>query len=168
MPEQAVIILVMGVSGSGKSTVGGLLAERLGWHFIEGDRFHPRENIEKMRRGQPLTDEDRAPWLEALREAIERTIVGRTNAVLACSALKRAYRERLTRGHEGEFAVVHLHADAATIRARMERREHSMKPAMLDSQLATLEPPGPDEAITVDVTQPPEEAVAEIWRRLGV
>lgn len=158
----------MGVSGSGKSTVGGLLAERLGWPFLEGDRFHPRENIEKMRRGEPLTDEDRAPWLDALRAAIDGIIADGADAVLACSALKRAYRDRLIRGHEGKIAVVHLHADAATIRARMERREHCMKPAMLDGQLATLEPPGPGEAVTVEVTMPPEQAVAEIRRRLRV
>ena len=89
------IVIVLGVSGAGKTTVGKLLAEQQGWHFYEGDDFHPRANVEKMRAGQPLTDEDRRPWLERLRQQIIHSLDAKENAVLACSALKRAYRERL-------------------------------------------------------------------------
>jgi gluconokinase len=161
-----VLILIMGVSGSGKSTIGGLLAQQLGWPFLEGDRFHPPENIEKMRSGRPLTDEDRIPWLRALRATIDRIIADRADAVLACSALRHAYRDALIGGHERDVALVHLRADEDAIRERMQRREHYMKPAMLESQLATLEPPLPNEAVIIDVVKPPEAVVAEIRRCL--
>jgi gluconokinase len=163
-----VLILLMGVSGSGKSTIGALLAGQLGWPFIEGDRFHPPENIEKMRSGRPLTDDDRAPWLTALRDEIDRRIAAGESAVLACSALRRSYRQTLARGHEASIAIVHLSADEPTIRERMRQREHYMKPQMLDSQLAALEPPEPGEAVVIDVTLPPKAAAAEIRRRLNL
>ena len=162
------IIMLMGVSGSGKSTIGERLAAELGWPFLEGDRFHPPENIAKMARGEPLTDADREPWLASLRAAIDRLVAENTDAVLACSALRRSYRETLTRGHEHAVAIVHLRADHDTVLHRMQGRQHYMKPAMLKSQLRTLEPPGEDEATIVDVTQPPDTTVAEIRRRLRV
>lgn len=158
----------MGVSGSGKSTVGSLLASQLGWPFIEADRFHPPENIRKMASGTPLNDADRLPWLRALRAEIDRRLEAGENAVLACSALKRSYRESLGVGSGAPIRVLHLRGDERTIHARMERREHYMKPAMLASQLADLEEPAPCEAVVLDVTHAPEELVARARAELGV
>jgi gluconokinase len=160
------IVIVMGVSGSGKTTVGRSLAEALGWPFSDGDDLHPPANLEKMAAGLPLTDADRLPWLEELRRRIERHRAAGESAVIACSALKASYREILAEDRE-EVRFVHLTGSPELIRRRLEQRQgHFMKAVMLDSQLAALEPP--TDAVAVDVAGSPEEIVAEIRGRLGV
>ena len=155
------IVVLMGVSGAGKTTIGRLLAERLGAPFIEGDDYHPPVNVAKMARGVPLEDEDRWPWLDRLNGIIRME----KHAVLACSALKAPYRERLLDG-VAHARLVHLHGDKALIAARLAARRHRYMPAsLLDSQLAILEPPR--KAITVDVTGEPELVAQEIARRLS-
>jgi gluconokinase len=161
-------IVVMGVSGSGKSTVAAGLVERLGWDFAEGDEFHPPENVEKMRSGHPLTDEDRWPWLRRLAEWIgEHERAGRP-CIVTCSALKRSYRDLLRDGHPSVW-FVHVHAEAKLIRDRLEHRTgHYMPASLLDSQLATLEPLQPDEPGTViNGSGPPEQVVDELLRDLA-
>jgi gluconokinase len=161
-----VIVIVFGVSGAGKTTVGKLLAHELGWHFFEADDFHSQANIEKMRRGAPLTDEDRWPWLESLREQIEHSISVGENAVLACSALKRAYRKRLR--VSGEVKFVFLRGDyALTAKQLRHRHGHFMNPALLRSQFADLEEPTPDEdVLTIELDRTPEDIVEEIRIKL--
>ncbi len=161
------VVIVFGVSGAGKTTIGKLLAEELGWHFYEGDDFHPAANIEKMRRGIPLTDEDRQPWLATLREVIEKSLAAGENAVLACSALKRKYRRDLRVNEEVKF--VYLRGDFALIADRLRHRTgHFMKPELLQSQFADLEEPQPaEDAIIVDLTRTPHELTQEIRARLG-
>jgi gluconokinase len=156
------IVVVMGVSGSGKTTLGKLLAERLGCEFLDGDDFHPPENVAKMTAGTPLADEDRWPWLERLNALLRE----RHDAVLACSALKEAYRERLAAGLK-RCEVVFLKGDFDLIRARLEERRHRYMPAtLLQSQFATLEPPAG--AIEVDVAEPPGRCVETILAALAV
>lgn len=156
------IVVVMGVSGSGKTTLGKRLAERMGCEFLDGDDFHPAANVAKMAAGTPLTDEDRWPWLERLNALLRK----RHDAVLACSALKQAYRERLAQGVE-RCEFVHLKGTLELIRARLEERRHRYMPAsLLQSQFATLEPPA--RAIEVDVAQAPETCVEAILDALGV
>jgi gluconokinase len=161
-----VIVIVFGVSGAGKTTIGKLLVEQLGWRFYEADDFHPRANIDKMRSGRPLTDEDRWPWLERLREQITRSLAAKENAVLACSALKRAYRERLRVNDDVKF--VFLRGDYALIGQQLRhRRGHFMNPALLKSQFADLEEPKPSErAITIELGGSPQELVKEIKTKL--
>jgi gluconokinase len=163
-----VIVIVFGVSGAGKTTIGKLLAEHLGWRFYEADDFHPRANIEKMRSGHPLTDEDRWPWLERLREQITRSLAAKENVVLACSALKRAYRERLRVSDDVKF--VFLRGDCALIERQLRRRRgHFMNPALLQSQFADLEEPEPDEdVLTIDLGRSPQQLVDEIKAKLGL
>jgi len=152
-----VIVVVMGASGAGKTTVGGLLAERLECEFLDADDFHPPENVAKMAAGIPLDDDDRAPWLEALNRLLRSRAAAGSGAVLACSALKRSYRERLAAGLE-RFALVYLHADVELLRARLRARSHRYMPAsLLGSQLAILEPPA--QAIVVDAAEPPGRCV---------
>src|SRR4051794_18725382 len=128
------IVIVMGVVGAGKTTVGGLLAEQMVWEFADADDFHPISNVDKIRRGVPLSDADRAPWLDRLRSAIAEWIAAKRNVVLACSALKRSYRTKLTVGPEVKF--VHLRGSAALIAERLRsRREHFAGEAILESQL---------------------------------
>lgn len=158
----------MGVSGSGKSTVGGLIADRLGWPLVEADVFHPPENIRRMSEGTPLTDADRLPWLRSLRAYLDRLAAAGTDAVLACSALKRAYRAVLTDGLAAEVRIVYLRGEQRTIRPRMEAREHYMKPRMLDSQFADLEEPGAAEAVILDIRGDPNALAAEAVRLLGL
>ena len=159
------VLVLMGVSGSGKTTVGELLARELGWTFIEGDGFHPAANVEKMRAGKPLTDADRRPWLNALRERIDRACTSGENVVLACSALKHAYQEYLERDDPACVEYVYLHGDEELIRRRLAARKgHFMNPNLLHSQFETLEPPA--SATRVDVAPPPEAIVAEIRRKL--
>ena len=159
------VIVLMGVSGAGKTTVGQLLAAVLHAEFAEGDAYHPPENIEKMRRGIPLDDSDRWPWLQILSAQTDRWLAAGTTVVLACSALKQRYRDVLAKGRPG-VRFVHLEGDKALIRLRLDRRRgHYMPAVLLDSQFAALEPPA--DAITVDVTGTPEAIVAEILRRLG-
>jgi gluconokinase len=163
-----VIVIVFGVSGSGKTTIGKLLAEELGWRFYEADDFHPRANIEKMHSGHPLTDEDRWPWLERLREQIMRSLAAKENAVLACSALKRAYREHLR--VSGDVKFVFLRGDYALIERQLRRRRsHFVNPALLQSQFADLEEPQPDEdVLTIDLGRSPQELVDEIKAKLNL
>lgn len=160
------IVIVFGVSGAGKTTIGKLLAEQLGWKFYEADDFHPRANIEKMRSGRPLTDEDRRPWLKRLREQITRSRAAKENAVLACSALKRAYRERLP--VSDGVKLVFLRGDYALIEKQIRRRRgHFMNPALLKSQFANLEEPRSDEdVLTIQLGRTPEELVMEIKTKL--
>jgi gluconokinase len=161
-----VIVIVFGVSGAGKTTIGKLLAEGLGWRFLEADDFHPRANIEKMRSGRPLTDEDRGPWLERLREQIMRSLAAQENALFACSALKRVYRERLRGSDDVRF--VFLRGNYALIENQLRRRRgHFMNPALLRSQFADLEEPRSDEdAVTIELGRTPEELVQEIKTKL--
>jgi gluconokinase len=161
-----VIVIVFGVSGAGKTTIGKLLAKRLGWRFLEADDFHPRGNIEKMRDGLPLTDGDRLPWLKLLREQIERSLAANENAVLACSALKRKYRERLRVSDDVKFVL--LLGDSALVEKQLHsRRGHFMKPDLLRSQFADLEEPESDEdAVTIELGRTPEELVEEIKTKL--
>jgi gluconokinase len=163
-----VIVIVFGVSGAGKTTIGKLLADELGWQFYEADDFHPRSNIEKMRRGRPLTDENRWPWLKLLREQITRSLAAKENAVLACSALKHAYRERLR--VSGDVKFVFLRGDYALIERQLRRRRgHFMNPALLQSQFADLEEPQPDEdVLTIDLGRSPQELVDEIKAKLNL
>lgn len=160
-------LVVMGVSGSGKTTVATAVAQRLGWVFAEGDDFHPAANVEKMRSGHPLSDEDRAPWLETLAEWIGAHEAAYENAVVTCSALKRSYRDLLRDGHPS-VCFVHVTASAETIRRRLERRHgHYMPATLLDSQLATLEPLQPDEpGLTLPGDGEPEAVVDELVTRL--
>jgi gluconokinase len=159
-----VVILLMGVSGSGKTTVGQLLASELGWQFGDGDDYHPVANVEKMRNGISLTDADRAPWIETLRTLIVDWTATGTNAVLACSALKRTYRERL--GVAPEVQVVYLSGKLPLLQTRMRARlGHFMTEQMLASQLDTLEEP--QHAVVIDINQSPAEIVAEIRAKLA-
>ncbi|HEX9184547.1 MAG TPA: gluconokinase [Burkholderiales bacterium] len=153
------IVVVMGVSGSGKSTVGALLASRLGAEFLDADEFHPPENVAKMAAGVPLTDADRKPWLERLNAELRK----RKDAVLACSALKGSYRRALAQSVECRF--VHLRGPIELIRSRMETRRHRYMPAsLLESQFATLE--SPSGAIEVDIAESPERCVEFVLARL--
>ena len=155
------IVVLMGVSGAGKTTIGERLAQRLGWPLIEGDDYHPAANVAKMGAGIPLEDDDRWPWLDALN----RRIRGEGNAVVTCSALKESYRQRLLAGI-AEARIVYLHAPKAVIAARVAARKHRYMPAsLLDSQFATLEPP--TDVIAVDVSGEPEACVVAIIAALG-
>jgi gluconokinase len=159
------IVIVMGVTGSGKTTVGRLLAEQLGWIFVDADDFHPAANVAKMRKGSPLTDQDRAPWLERLCQMIIRWIADGRNVVLACSALKRSYRRELEVGPEVRFA--HLKGSAALIAERLrDRHGHFAGEQILAGQFADLEEP--EGAVTVDIAATPEQMVAEIREKLGL
>lgn len=141
----AQVLVVMGVSGSGKSTVGALIAERLGWIFVDGDSFHTPEHVAKMHAGHALDDEDRAPWLARIAVWIQHRLEAGESGVVVCSALRRAYRDVLTRGSR-RVRIVYLDGDRALVSKRLaERHGHFMSPRLLDSQFATLEIPGPDE-----------------------
>ncbi len=154
------IVVVMGVSGAGKTTIGGALARRLGWRFIDADDYHPPENVAKMAAGTPLEDEDRWPWLDGLNRILRHE----KNTVIACSALKEAYRERLTDGL-ANLRIVYLHGTPELIRSRMKARPHRYMPAsLLDSQFATLEPPA--RAIAIDVAADPAGCIAQILSNL--
>ena len=161
-------IIVMGVSGSGKSTIGALLAEALGWPFADADGFHPPENVAKMAAGQPLTDEDRWPWLDAIAAHIGASRRARQPVVVACSALRRAYRERLRAGH-GDLIFLHLAGAPEVIATRQAARQgHFMPPSLMASQYATLEDPAEEaDAVTVSVQASPHEVVGNILSSLG-
>src|SRR3954467_11256688 len=165
--EAPCALIVMGVSGSGKSTVAEALGERLGWRFEDGDSFHPKSNVEKMRAGHPLTDEDRWPWLNAIADEIERVCAARGHVVVACSALKRAYRDVLLRGRD-DVRFVSLNGTQQLIAQRLAlRKNHFMPPGLLDSQFRTLEPPGLDEkVIDVSINATVEGIVGDIISKL--
>ena len=160
------VVIIFGVSDAGKTTVGELLARELDWHFYEADDFHSPANIEKMRRGVPLTDEDRRPWLENLRELIKRCVAANENAVLACSALKRAYRKHLRVSAEVE--LVFLRGDYALVAGQLgHRRGHFMNPELLRSQFADLEEPQREEGVlTIELGRTPRKLVKEIKAKL--
>ena len=160
------VIVLMGVCGCGKTTVGKLLAEQLGWPYFDGDDFHPRENVEKMAAGIPLTDADRYPWLRGLSDDIGRRIRDAEDAILGCSALKERYREILVGGRP-EVRVVHLKGTRELIQQRLRERVHRYMPAaLLDSQFEALEEPA--DAVVVDITPSPGEIACLIRRELEI
>ncbi len=161
------VLVVMGVAGSGKTTVGKLLAERLGWLYQEGDALHPPENVAKMSAGVPLGDADRAPWLRRIADRIDAWRGSGQAGVVTCSALKRVYRDVIV-GDRSDVRLVHLRGSRDLIGRRMAARKgHFMPTALLDNQFATLQDPSPEErAIAVDVSATPAELVDEILRRL--
>jgi gluconokinase len=162
------IVVVMGVSGVGKTTVGQALAERMGCEFVEGDAHHPAANVEKMRAGIPLDDDDRWPWLARLAEVIDTALVEGRDLVVACSALKRVYRDMLIGSRQG-VRLVYLAADRALIASRLSDRNHEYMPSsLLDSQFATLEPPSVDEScVEIDVSIPVSQAIESGFRKLA-
>ena len=162
------VAIIMGVSGSGKTTVAEHVASQLGWMFQEGDMLHPPANVVKMASGQPLDDADRAPWLAIIAQWVQARLAAGQNGVVTCSALKRSYRQQIGRGKPG-VTFVYLHGDRATLEAHVRSRHHEFMPAtLLDSQLATLEEPGSDEhVITVDVGGRVEDTVATVVEQLS-
>ena len=155
----------MGTTGAGKTTIGTMLAAQLNWQFADADTFHPPANIQKMSRGVPLNDTDRAPWLAAMRKAILEWIAAGKNVILACSALKRAYRDELRPSRE--VKIVYLKGDYALFAERIRRRHgHFAGEGILAGQFADLEEP--DDAITIDAAKSPEEIVAGIRKQLGI
>ena len=162
-------LVVMGVSGSGKSTIADRLAVRLGWRYEDGDTFHPPANVAKMSAGHPLTDEDRWPWLQAIADEIDRLSATGQRAVIACSALKRAYRNILVHGRD-DIRIVFLDGTQDLIAERLAARKgHFMPPGLLASQFRTLEPPQPDERpITVSIDASVEAIVDDIVHQLKV
>ncbi len=160
------VIILMGVSGAGKTTVGSLLAHDLGWPFYEGDDFHPRSNVVKMAQGIALTDDDRRPWLDELHKLIDGLVASGQNAVVACSALREAYRQHLWQG-DGSVVFVYLKGDYQFIRSRLaDRQDHFMKADLLESQFRTLEEPV--DAATVDVTPEPAAVVKAVRLAFGL
>lgn len=160
------IIILMGVSGSGKTTIGKRLAAELGWSFHDADAFHPPENIAKMRSGTPLDDDDRAAWLAAMRALLEEALRAQRSLVLACSALKQTYRERL-QVDANEVKFVFLKGSFELIARRMQNRKgHFMPPQLLRSQFETLEEP--EDTLTFDVALPPKKIVQQIKKALGL
>jgi gluconokinase len=158
------IVIVMGTTGSDKTTIGTLLAKRLGWQFVDADAFHPPANIEKMKHGIPLTDADREPWLKALHDKIVEWTAEKRNVVLACSALKQSYRDELRASSEVKF--VYLKGSYELFSQRVfARKGHFAKQDLLASQFATLEEP--TDAIIVDAAPSPEQIVSEVRRQLG-
>ena len=162
-------LVVMGVSGSGKSTIAEHLAARIGWRYVDGDLFHPPANVAKMSAGHPLTDEDRWPWLQAIADEIDRLCAGNSRAVVACSALKRAYRDILVHGRD-DVRIVYLDGTQDLIAKRLAARKgHFMPPGLLDSQFRTLEPPQPHERpITASIDAPVESIIDDIVRQLDL
>ena len=165
--QQQPVLVIMGVSGSGKSTVAALLAGQLGWDLAEGDDMHPDENVAKMHAGQPLTDEDRWPWLDTVSSWISEHTLAGVPGIITCSALKRIYRDALRGNH---VVFVHLVGSKDQIGRRLiARTGHYMPAGLLDSQIATLEPPGPDEnVLEIDVGAKPALEAAEIIAALGL
>jgi gluconokinase len=167
MGEVPCALVVMGVSGSGKSTIADKLAERLNWSYEDGDKFHPASNVAKMRAGQPLTDEDRRPWLQAIADEIDRVCKAGQNAVIACSALKRAYRDILLHGRN-DVRIIFLRGTQDLIANRLaERKGHFMPAGLLASQFKTLEPPDASEnPVIVSIDASVDAIVDDIVRQL--
>jgi gluconokinase len=161
-----IVVIVMGVSGSGKTTIGRILADRLDWSFAEADDLHPAENVAKMTAGTPLTDDDRWPWLEIIRAWID---ANPGNAIVTCSALRRSYRDIL-RTASARVRFLHLHGSVEALSSRLSARtDHFMPAAMLDSQLATLEPLGPDEdGVVVSIADTPQRIADRAAEALGI
>jgi gluconokinase len=173
-PEDAAVLLpsvivVMGVSGAGKSTIAAMLAHRLGWSYEDADWFHPPSNVEKMHSGQPLTDDDRLPWLDGIAAWIRATREQRGHGVIACSALKRAYRDILVAGRS-DVRIVYLKGDRNLIARRFSlRQEHFMPASLIDSQFAALEEPAEDEhAVVVSIDAGPRAVVEAAIMKLGI
>ncbi|HKW64506.1 MAG TPA: gluconokinase [Candidatus Acidoferrum sp.] len=162
------IVLIMGPAGSGKTTIGELLAKQLSWEFADGDDFHSAANKEKMSNGIPLTDEDRLPWLQSIRDAMKKWQAQGQSAVVACSALKRSYRNLLGVGpNANDVKLVYLKGNYDLLLERLHSRKgHYMKEQMLSSQLADLEEP--TASITIDISNPPRQIVCEIRAQLGL
>jgi gluconokinase len=169
LSDDTAVLVVMGVSGCGKSTIASMLAHRLGWIYEDGDWFHPKSNIEKMHHGEPLTDEDRWPWLHAIAAWIDATRREGNHGVVACSALKRAYRDILI-GPRRNVRIVYLKGDRDLIERRINARaDHFMPPELLDSQFKALEEPTADERpIVVSIAPHPREIVETILQKLGI
>lgn len=167
--ERPEVIVLMGVSGCGKSTVGGELSRLLGWPFRDADSFHPPANVEKMSQSIPLTDEDRWPWLDAIAAWIDERLAKGSPAIVSCSALKRAYRTRLRARRQG-VRLVYLLGSQDMITARLAARtDHFMPAGLLASQFATLEEPGPEErALVVGIAMPPRYMATSIIQKLGL
>jgi gluconokinase len=160
------IVVLMGVSGSGKTTVGQLLAQRLGWSYLDADDYHPPSNVEKMRSGTPLTDADRWPWLDRMNGLLRERAAGGADVILGCSALRQVYRERLAR-ELTDVRWVHLKGSFELIQSRLLARQHRYMPAsLLQSQFATLEEP--TDALTVDIGDTAQAAVEAVVRGLGL
>jgi len=168
-PPAPAVLVIMGVSGSGKTTIANELSRRLGWEFEDGDWFHPAANVEKMHSGVPLTDEDRWPWLRAIAQWIDETRAAGRHGIVTCSALKRRYRAILI-GERPDVRLVYLEGDMALIARRVAtRHEHFMPASLLESQFEALEEPGPDERpISVSIEPGPREIVAQIMKQLGL
>jgi gluconokinase len=161
------VIIVMGVTGAGKSTIGRMLAASLGWEFHDGDDLHSEESKRKMHRGEPLTDLDRAPWIIAVRQVVQAMLSSGANGVVACSALKQSYRDQIV-GDAASVKLVYLKGPRRLIGERLAGRiGHFMNPELLQSQFDTLEEPGQHDAIVVDVAAAPEAIVDAIRARLG-
>ena len=169
MTAQPLVIVLMGVSGSGKSTTGALLSARLGWPFRDADSFHPPANVAKMSRGVSLSDDDRRPWLDAIAAWIDERLAAGENAIVSCSALKRVYRDRIAGRRQG-VRLVYLQGGAGLIEERMRNRQgHFMPASLLTSQFAILEEPAAEEApVIVSVAAKPECVAAEIIERLAL
>jgi len=164
--RESIVVLLMGVAGSGKTTIGEKLAAELGWPFRDADEFHPPANVAKMSRGEPLTDADRQPWLAAIHDYITRQLAASAPAVVTCSALRASYRAAVM-ADPMRVKLVYLAGSYPEILARLQRRTgHFMKPAMLESQFATLEPP--EHALTLDIAAPPESIVRQIRAALAL
>lgn len=161
-------LIIMGVSGSGKSTIGEALAKRLGWRFEDGDSFHPPSNVAKMKAGHPLNDDDRKPWLEAIAAEIARVAAAQDHVIIACSALKRAYRDILIHGRR-DTRIVFLNGSEALIAARLQKRKgHFMPAGLLASQFEALEMPAADEhVVSVSIDAEVETIVDDIARKLS-
>jgi carbohydrate kinase (thermoresistant glucokinase family) len=166
--DRYAVLVIMGVSGSGKSTIAELLSRALGWEFRDGDEFHPKANVEKMHSGTPLTDDDRWPWLKAIAAWIDEKRDAGAHAIVTCSALKKSYRDILI-GPRKDVALIYLKGDEDLIAGRLSKRQHHFMPkALLRSQFQTLQEPGPDEhPVTASIAPPPEEIAAAILAALG-
>ena len=163
------MLVVMGVSGSGKTTVGSMLARRLKWQFQEGDDLHPQANIDKMKAGNPLTDADRGPWLELIADWVDQRLDTGQSGIITCSALKRTYRNVIDRRRRG-VVFIFLDGPQKTVALRLgSRHGHFMPPQLLQSQFDELDPPAPDEpAIRFDVDEPPQQIVDDVIEKLGL